>query len=177
MENIETEVRSFITMEQYGRLLKFFRENATHVKEDYQETYYFDSNSDLRIQKNNRGAKLWLKGGKLHEDSREEIEVFFSKEDFPKLERFLNLLGFGTGIKWFRLRQQFDWNGIKVCLDDTKGYGLIIELERMCSGEKAEETAALLKGKMKELGIEITPKEEFERKFEHYTKNWRALTA
>lgn len=33
-----------------------------------------------------------------------------------------------------------------------------------------------LKDKLKELGIELTPKEEFDKKFEYYKKNWRQLT-
>ena len=53
MNNIEAEVRSFISKEQYEKLLSFFKQNAKLLKEDYQETFYFDCESDLRIQRNN----------------------------------------------------------------------------------------------------------------------------
>jgi uncharacterized protein YjbK len=46
---IEVEIRSFITEEQYDNLLNFFKKNAKFVKEDEQETYYFESEQDLRI--------------------------------------------------------------------------------------------------------------------------------
>ena len=51
--NIETEIRSFITKEKFEELLDFFKKNASLVKEDYQETFYFDCDEDLRIQRNN----------------------------------------------------------------------------------------------------------------------------
>jgi len=36
MNNIETEIRSFISKEQFEDLLNFFQQNASLVKEDYQ---------------------------------------------------------------------------------------------------------------------------------------------
>ncbi|MFQ6010273.1 MAG: hypothetical protein ACE5J7_04105, partial [Candidatus Aenigmatarchaeota archaeon] len=65
MENIEVELRSFISKEQYERLLEFFRQNAKLVKEDYQETYYFDTEEDLRIQRSRSFSKIWLKKGRI----------------------------------------------------------------------------------------------------------------
>lgn len=61
MENIEVEVRSFISKSQYDELCIFFHENAEFLKEDSQETFYFDSKEDVRIQKNDFFAKIWMK--------------------------------------------------------------------------------------------------------------------
>lgn len=174
-KNIEVEVRSFITQEQYNKLLDFFREKAELVKEDVQETHYFDCEQDLRIQKNNSGAKLWLKKGKIHEDAREEIEIKVTSEDFNKLGEIFGNIGLGVEIKWFRDRKQFNFNGIKACLDYTKGYGYILELEKMASENEKEKIIEELKLKFKELGIEITPKEKFDEQYENYKKNWRNL--
>ncbi|MFZ5364981.1 MAG: hypothetical protein ACOZBH_02145 [Patescibacteria group bacterium] len=58
MPSIEVEIRSFISKEQYDRLLEFFKQNAELVKKDYQETFYFDCDQDLRIQKNNFFSKI-----------------------------------------------------------------------------------------------------------------------
>ncbi len=121
MKNIEAEVRSFISREQYDHLLEFFNKNAKLAAEDYQETYYFDSGEDLRIQKNNFFSKIWMKKGKLHDDFREEIEIKFDRDDFEKLEKLFLLLGFKVKIKWFRKRRKFEWDGIKACVDYTKG--------------------------------------------------------
>lgn len=62
---IEVEVRSFISKSKYNELLKFFKKGGKFVNEDYQETYYFDTKEDLRIQRNNFFSKIWLKKGRI----------------------------------------------------------------------------------------------------------------
>ncbi len=175
MNNIEVEIRSFISKEKYEELLDFFKENSKQIKEDNQETHYFNCEQDLRIQKNNQGSKIWLKKGKIHDDAREEIEIFTRDDKFEELGRLFNNLGHEVEIKWLRKRNQFNWDGIKVCLDYTKGYGYIIELEKMSSEEDKENVLKELKNKLKELNIPLTPKEEFDEKFNHYKENWKEL--
>jgi predicted adenylyl cyclase CyaB len=175
MENIEVEIRSFISKEKYEELLNFFKENSEQIKEDNQETHYFNCEQDLRIQKNNQGSKIWLKKGKIHDDAREEIEIFTKEDKFENLGKLFNNLGHEVEIKWLRKRNQFNWNEIKVCLDYTKGYGYIIELEKMSSEENKEKILEELKQKLKELNIPLTSKEEFEKKFKEYKENWREL--
>jgi len=155
--------------------LGFFNENAKLVKEDFQETDYLDCSEDLRIQKNNFGSKIWLKKGKLHDDFREETEIKMNKEDFDRAREIFNSLGLCTKIKWLRDRKQFNWDEIKVCLDYTKGYGYIIELEKISSEEEKEKILEELKQKLEELKIPLTPKEDFENKFSYYKENWRNL--
>ncbi len=175
MKNIEVEVRSFISKEKYEELLNFFKRKAKFLKEDYQITYYFSGNNDLRIQKNNFFSKIWLKKGKIHDKYREEIEIICKREDFEKLYELFLALGYEVEIKWFRKRHAFEWNGINVMVDYTKGYGYIIELEKMCSDEEKESVYEELKQKLIQLGVKLTPKEEFEKKFEYYKKNWKKL--
>jgi len=175
MKNIEVEIRSFISKEEYEKLLKFFKEKAKLIKEDYQESFYFDCDQDLRIQKNNFRSKIWMKKGSLHDKHREEIEIKFDKKDFEELEKLFLSLGFNVEIKWFRKRFEFEWEDIIVCLDSTKGYGYIIELEKMSSLENQEEEFKKLKQKLESLNVNITPKEEFEKKFLYYRKNWKTL--
>ncbi len=79
---IEVEVRSFISEGKYEELINFFSKNGKHISTDNQTTYYFDTKTDLRIQKNDFFSKIWLKKGKIHDDAREEIEIKFRKEDF-----------------------------------------------------------------------------------------------
>jgi len=175
LKNLEVEIRAFISKEKYEELLEFFKQNATFVKEDFQETHYLDCEQDLRIQKNNKGSKIWLKKGKIHDEIREEIEVYTQEEDFSKLEELFKNLGHKVEIKWLRKRNQYDWDGIKVCLDYTRGYGYIIELEKLSSEENKEEILKELKDKMIKLNILITPKEEFDERFNYYKENWRRL--
>lgn len=173
--NIEVEIRSFISQSQYNKLLNFFKSNSELVKEDKQETIYFDSKEDLRIQKNNFTSKIWLKGGELHDDCREEIEIHTQRDNFSKLQKLFNILGYKENIKWIRDRKQFNWDDIKVCLDYTLGYGYILELEKISSKKDEEKVLDILRSKLKELKIEETPKEEFNKAFEYYSKNWREL--
>jgi predicted adenylyl cyclase CyaB len=176
MENIEVELRSFISKEDFEKLLDFFDKEAKFLSEDYQETFYFDCEEDLRIQRNDKFAKVWLKKGELHDEYREEIEIKFSKDDFEKLESLFLTLGYDVEIKWFRKRKTYDWHGISVMMDYTRGYGYIIELEIMSSSEKRDENLGLLKKKFEDLKIIITSKEEFKEKFEYYKNNWKNLT-
>jgi len=176
MARIEVEVRSFISKEQYNELQDWFFENGELTKKDYQETHYYDCPQDLRVQRNSFESKVWLKKGELHDEAREEIEIKTDREKFPELEQLFDELGYCVGIKWFRHRHKFDWDGVKVCLDYTKGYGYILELEIKCLENEKDDILIKLKRKMGELGIEITPKEEFDQAYKNYKANWRELT-
>lgn len=173
--NIEVEIRSFITQEKYEELLEFFKKEGEFVEEDYQETYYFDCPQDLRIQRNNNFSKIWFKKGELHDDFREELEIKFDRNDFEKLEQLFLALGFKVEIKWFRKRYIFKWQGVDVMIDYTKGYGYIIELEQKAIGENREIVLANLKEKLNTFNIPLTPKEEFEQRFQYYKEHWSEL--
>lgn len=175
MANIEVEVRSFVSKEQYDSLLDFFKREGQLLTEDSQETFYFSGEQDLRIQQNNFYAKVWLKKGKLHDAHREEIEIHVERKDFEVLGQLFLTLGYTVSIKWFRHRIEFSWEGVTVCLDHTKGYGYIVELEKMCTDSEKEREYAVLLQKLQSLGIALTPKEEFEAKFKYYKENWQRL--
>ena len=74
-----------------------------------------------------------------------------------------------------RKRFQFDWNGVDVSLDYTKGYGYIIELELLSTEEDKNSNLEILRKKFAELEIAITPKDEFTQKYEFYKQNWKTL--
>lgn len=175
MKNIEVEIRSFITEEQYKNLIERFKREAQFLGEDEQVTYYFDTPQDLRIQKNTNYSKTWLKKGNLHDDHREEIEVRYAKEDFEKLEQLYLALGYNVQIKWFRNRHSFKWGDVDLAIDYTKGYGHIVELEKMCEESEKENALSLLKSKMQEIGVELASKEDFQKKYEYYKARWQEL--
>lgn len=175
-KTVEAEVRSFLSKEDYHKLIDYMKNNAEFVDKDYQVTYWFKCQQDLRIQKNKKFAKLWMKKGKLHDKSREEMEVKINRKDFDKLEEFLNSLGFETDIKWFRDRHKFNWDGYKVSIDYTKGFGYVIEIEKVCSEEEKDKVYRELTEKLKSLGIKPSKKQEFEEVLEYYKNNWRVLT-
>lgn len=175
MKNIEVELRSIISEEQYHELLDFLKKNAEFVNEDNQETHYFDAKDDLRIQKNDFFSKIVLKKGKLHDDMREETEVKCGKDDFDSLKRLFADLGFQIAVKWFRKRHSFRWEGVDVTVDNTKGFGYILEMEKITDDDNKNEALELLKNKASLLGIKVASKEELQRKFQHYRENWKEL--
>ena len=177
MNNIETEIRSFITKQQYEALINYFTTNATKIKEDNQETIYFDCKEDIRIQKNDFFAKIWMKKWEIHDDHREETEIKSDKADFETLQQVFTALGIKTQIKRLRQRTEFQRNDITVCLDYSKGYGYIIELEKMTNEADKQQEYEKLKQQLIDLQIAITPKEIFKEKYEYYKQNWKTLLA
>ncbi len=175
MKNIEVELRAFIDEKKYHQLIDFFTHEAKLIKEDNQTTHYFTWEHDLRIQKNDFFSKIWMKKWQIHDDHREEIEIKCNKDDFEKLEQLFLGLWYDTEIIWLRKRFQFDWDGIDVSLDYTKGYGYIIELELLSTEEDKNTHLEILRKKFAELGIAITSKDEFTQKYEFYKKNWKML--
>ena len=175
MANIECEIRSFISERKYQELVEWFQKESKFLGRDEQVTYYFTGDADLRIQQNSKFSKIWLKKGKIHNEHREEIEIKFAREDFDKLEKLFLVLGYEIEVKWFRQRHSFEWNDIDVCLDYTRGYGYIIELEKICRENEKEKVLEYLKSKLVELGIPLTPREEFDKKYSDYKENWRGL--
>jgi len=174
--NIEVELRSFITKEQHDLLIGFFTKECAESSSDDQVTYYFDAPVDLRIQKNKTHSKIWMKKGKMHSEHREEIEVRFDRDEFDRLEQLFVAMGNPVKVKWFRKRHTFSWKGLLVCLDENRGYGYILEIEKM-SDEASKDTALSdIKTAFKELKVEITPKETFDERYAYYVQNWEKLT-
>ncbi len=175
MKQVEVELRSLISKEKYNELLKFFQNLNLQYKEELHETYYFDTKDHLRIYRTNKEAILLFKKGKIHDEIKEEIEIKFNRDEFENLEKLFLHLGLKIQAKWFRKRIEFKWDNINVCLDDTKGYGYIIELEILSNEKDKNKDLEILNNKLKELNINITPREEFDKKYEDYLKNWQIL--
>lgn len=172
---IEAEIRSLVTKEQFAQLYALFHEQGTFINTDEQETYYFQADHDLRIQRNSYFAKIVLKQGKVHDEAREELEIKVDRDQFDQMESLFLALGYPVKIKWFRTRHTFDWNDIKVMLDYTKGYGYIIELEKMCEEKDKDAALAELKAKLALLNISLTERAIFDEKFKDYELNWKQL--
>ena len=174
-KNIEVEVRSLINDRQYSKMLSKLQKNARFTRETSEETVYFSGKKDLRLRRNKKEAFLILKEGEIHDDHRKEYEIKFSVSDFENMKKLFESLGYDIEIKWFRKRLEFKQDDIKILLDDTKGYGKIIELEKMVQAKEEKGVYEELENKLKSFNIEITSKEEFNKAFEYYKKNWKNL--
>lgn len=176
MKNIEVEVRSFVDDVQFADIKNILDRSFEFTKELKEVTIYFSGEKDLRMRKNEDGAYVILKEGNIHDDFRKEFEIKINKEDFDDMIGLFRSLGFEIEIEWRRSRLEYRGGDMKILLDDTEGYGKILELERMAEDGKENEYYEALLGEMKKLGVEqITSKQEFNEKFEYYKKNWKDL--
>jgi len=176
MKNIEIEARSFVTKKQCKNLIKKLKKEARFVDSINEETVYFSGpGKDLRLRRDDENAFIILKEGRIHDSSREEIEIKFDRVEFKNIEELFKRLGYVDAVRWFRKRIIYKWGEIKILLDDTKGYGLIIELEKLGKTGKRRKIYKDLRNKLESFGIKVTSKEEFDRKFEYYKKNWRKI--
>ncbi len=172
-KNVEVEIRSFINKQKYLDLIKFLKKKAKFLEQEKQLTYYFSGPADLRIQKSDNYAKVWLKGGKLHANAREEVEIKVDKKDFSKLKNLFLTLGYKIEIAWDRTRNNFEWQGCDIAVDFTRGYGYILEVEKLTTSNQAGKALGQVKDVFKRLKVLPTPKKDFETKFEWYKKNWK----
>ncbi len=175
-KNIEVEARSFITGSQYEDILAILKTNAKFIKEMNEETIYFSGDRDLRLRKNEEEAFIILKEGKIHDDYRKEYEIKFRVSDFENMKNLLKSLGYDIEIVWLRKRIEFSRGDLKILLDNTTGYGKIIEIEKMVQiGEEQNIHKELKDVLIKDFNINITSKKEFNKAFEYYKNNWRKL--
>ena len=84
-------------------------------------------------------------------------------------------MGYNISIKWLRKRHTFSWDKITVTLDYTKGYGYIIELEKLTDENQKDSVLEELKQRLSELNILLTPREDFDKSYQNYKDNWQSL--
>lgn len=175
-KNIEVEVRSFVDDEQFECVKKMLDKDFEFVKELKEVTVYFSGEKDLRMRKNETQAFVILKEGKIHDDFRKEFEIKIDRNDFDNMVELFQGLGYEIEIEWQRNRLEYRSADMKILLDDTKGYGRILELEKMVEEGNESEAHDELLEEMETLGVQkITSKDEFNDKFEYYKKNWKQL--
>ena len=161
---------------QFSNIKNILDRDFEFTKELREVTVYFSGEKDLRMRKNEDGAYVILKEGKIHDDFREELEIKIDKKDFNDMIKLFRSLGFEIEIEWRRSRLEYRNAEMKLLLDDTEGYGKILELEQMVEEGKEKESYEMLLGEIKKLGVkQITSKQEFNEKFAYYKKNWKDL--
>jgi len=176
MKNIEVEARSFITDEQFENAKKILDRDCEFMEKLNETTIYFSGEKDLRMRKNETGAFVILKEGKIHDDFRKESEIKIDRNDFDDMAELFQSLGFAIEIEWRRNRLEYKKAAMKILLDDTKGYGKILEIEKMAEAGNENEVHGALTEEMKIFGVtNITSKKEFNERFEYYKQNWQNL--
>ncbi len=174
---VEAELRSFVSKEQYRLLLDRFGHEGDALGERIQETLYLHGPYDLRLQKTTTAtgfeAKLILNGGTLHDTARDEQEVLLTPDDFPSAIQLFAAIGFPVELAWRRVRHTFRWHDTDVTIDDTRDYGYVLALERKGPAEEVDAALTLLRAQFAELGVEITPRDAFDRAYASYKERNR----
>lgn len=173
----EFEKRAFVSEPKFEELLRRFALRGMPLQRTRQITYYLDLPADTRVQLCSDGSgRVWQKLGKLHDDAREEIEVKISREEASEILRIFRNAGIGVRVAWFRERSKFVEGEVSVCLDNTVGYGYVVEAEMKGEIDVKEECLARLNEYLSDWDVAITPREEFEKAYLYYLETWKQKT-
>ncbi|NPA86118.1 MAG: CYTH domain-containing protein [bacterium] len=164
----EVELRGFISDEDYEKLSRMFP-----FSEQVEITIYYSSpvpGKDLRLRLiEGKCTKIILKTGAIHDQVKKEIEVVLPEECFEAVRQLLKELAGEEIACWIRIRKKTKQDNVTVCLDDTVGYGKILELEMLA--ENPEEAKKKLEEFLKQLNVELKPiSDEY---YKEYLKSWR----
>ncbi len=167
----EIEKRVFLSEQQYQKFLFAF--NLVNKTPERQITTYFDANgNDLRLMNTQSYSKIWLKGGVIHDNCREEYEVIFNNKYLSDMSKILSKL-FNIKTKWFRERFTLSYKKANLCLDKSLNYGAILELEILTENESfTTHNLDLINQYLEELGLVETPKDYANEKFIRYVNEW-----
>ena len=90
-----------------------------------------------------------------------------------ELDRILLDSGCSYQAKWSREREEYEHDGMHVCIDCNAGYGYVAEFEKVTSSEsELESVRSGLLSIMSKLGVEELQQDRLERMFAHYNANW-----
>lgn len=173
MKNIEVEARALVTEKEYNNLFKKLKKETKYLKEIRDETIYFNEEGNVRLRRDDEQSYLIIKAGKLHARYREEKEFVFPKKEFGRLKEVVEELGHKPAYMWQRKRKIFSWGNTKICLDDTKDYDRILELEELTDAKGKHKAYETLKEKMKKLGFAPASEKKMRQKFNEYKRKWK----
>jgi adenylate cyclase class IV len=174
---VEVEVRAFTTKEQYDELLVKLAGSFELVEHTRQITKYLDTLVDTRIQVSTHGGRVWQKLGQMHDAAREELEVLMSKQDARRMLQIFENIGMKVKVTWFRERRSFLDGPYRISVDETIGYGRIIEVESQCEPSDVTQRRQDVLRKLHALGFEPTDRKCFDSAYSEYLQTWRERTA
>jgi adenylate cyclase class IV len=174
---VEVELRAFITEEEYEALIATLSRSSKLVEHTRQITHYLDTLVDTRIQVSTSGGRVWQKLGQMHDPAREELEILMSKQDARRMLRIFENIGVRVKVAWFRERHSFLDGPYRISLDETIGYGRILEVELQCERSDVPQRSQDVLGKLHALGLEPTERTDFDNAYSEYLRSWRERTA
>jgi predicted adenylyl cyclase CyaB len=172
----EVELKFLLSSKDKTALQNFLQaQNAQLVKREIQENWYYatQGDTDLRIRRTDTKAFLILKKGWMHNENREEVEVEVKREAFELLDTILRSLGYDYDTKWYRERTEYILDNFTITLDFNAGYGWVAEIEQVVPAGKEDQAREAIVQLARRIGLKPTPKEIFDKMYQHYKKNWQ----
>lgn len=106
--------------------------------------------------------------------ARLEFESTMTDISLDELDEVLLNAGLAYQAKWSRVRKEYAYKDMQVCIDRNAGYGYVAEFEKVITDITLSETEKeKIRNEMAVLGIEELPQERLERMFAYYNKNWK----
>ena len=173
----EVELRCFLDEEAYNRLKRSLVSRGVLEEDTRQITHYLGHPVDTRVQMSRDSGRVWQKLGRMHDTARQEIDAPMSRTAAERMYEIFMNLGFQTKVSWYRHRLVFRSDGLSVALDNTVGYGRILEVEAVCEESEFRIQEARLVELLSSLGLKASPKEDFDRAFGDYLLYWKERTA
>lgn len=176
----EVEISSLLKPAGYKRVYKYLKRSGKLLKEEQTVTVVFETpKGDLRLVKNEEQVKLICKVGNVFHEIRPEMEVLADLKDMDELEKIFIALDFKVACRYKKKRVHFRWQGTIISLDNVKGFGLIMEMEKLVDERLVKKGEQDIREKLTKLlnkfGIDITPINELNKKYQHYLNNWSKL--
>ena len=151
---VETKIKvgdHALLKRRLGELGAVFRRTVTQRDRYYRSPLRDFARTDeaLRLRLEDGSAILTYKGPKRPSPvgkAREEISVAVSSGE--EFEEILNYLGFFPVAEVRKRREEFEWKGAEICLDEVEGLGQFAEIEVLCGDgqEQAEKIIDSIKG-------------------------------
>ncbi len=96
------------------------------------------------------------------------------KDSLDILDKVILAAGCTYQAKWSREREEYEADGMHICIDKNAGYGYLAEFERVISDDsRLEETRMELLSAMERLGAVELAQDRLERMFAHYNAHWQ----
>ncbi len=117
----------------------------------YDEAVSGEGMNFLRIRKSKGKILFTIKQPQSNElDCLErEVEV----NDAQEMEEAILLLGYHEAVQVYKIRRKANYNGYEICLDDIRGLGTFVEIEKIAENENAEMVQEELFNFLESLGV------------------------
>jgi adenylate cyclase class IV len=158
----------------YKELEKYLRPAA---RKQMKEMIAKATKISIRTRQTNDQVKFVIKASVGKDSSSNGVARLELEEPvkmtLDALDKKVLKAGYHYQAKWSRERDEFQVDGITVCLDKNAGYGYLVEFEKVLHTTKQISKAKdEIRSFMKTLKVSELPQARLERMFGHYNKNW-----